>query len=168
MKVLTLLYLTYLLVKKELDLTTPSTLFQLSTFSLLLKANQLFLSECESLLNYVFQKDELSLFKDKYRVINKENVVSYMKVADEYRNFHVDVSEFGVTAYRVKIDAGITVIQDCVHVTSDLHVILSFESSPIPLPDYISTSAGCKLTSLDMPTNLSNTVEMRHTTTISK
>ena len=75
----------------------------------------------------VFQKDELSLFKDKYTVINKENAVSYMKVADEYRNFHVDVSEFGVTAYRVKIDSGIAVVQECVHVTNDLHVVLSFE-----------------------------------------
>ena len=74
----------------------------------------------------VFQKDELSLFKDKYTVINKGNVVSYMKVADECRNFHVDVSEFGVTAYRVKIDSGIAVVQECVHVTNDLHVILSF------------------------------------------
>ena len=62
-----------------------------------------------------------------------------MKVADEYRNFHVDVSEFGVTAYRVKVDSGIAVIQECVHVTNDLHIILSFESSPIPFPDYIST-----------------------------
>ena len=104
----------------------------------------------------VFQKDELSLFKDKYTVINKENVVSYMKVADEYRNFHVDISEFGVTAYRVKIDSGIAVVQECVHVTNDLHVVLSFESSPIPLPDYISTAAGCRLTSLDMLTNLPN------------
>ena len=104
----------------------------------------------------VFQKDELSLFKDKYTVINKEIVVSYMKVADEYRNFHVDVSEFGVNAYRVKIDSGIAVVQECVHVTNDLHVVLSFESSPIPLPDYISTAAGCKLTSLDMLTNLPN------------
>ena len=70
--------------------------------------------------------------------------------------FHVDVSEFGVTAYRVKIDSGIAVVQVCVHVTNDLHVVLSFESSPIPLPDYISTAAGCKLTSLDMLTNLPN------------
>ena len=79
-----------------------------------------------------------------------------MKVADEYRNFHVDVSEFGITAYRVKIDSGIAVVQECVHVTNDLHVILSFESSSIPLPDYISTAAGCKLNSLDMLTNLPN------------
>ena len=79
-----------------------------------------------------------------------------MKVADEYGNFHVNVSEFGVTAYRVKVDSGIAVIQECVHVTNDLHVILSFESSPIPLLDYISTAAGCKLTSLDMLTNLPN------------
>ena len=47
-------------------------------------------------------------------------------------------------------------VQECVHVTNDLHVVLSFESSPIPLPDYITTAAGCKLTSLDMLTNLPN------------
>ena len=104
----------------------------------------------------VFQKDELSLCKDKYTVINKENFVSYMKVSDEYRNFHVDISEFGVTVYRVKIDSGIAVVQECVHITNDLHVVLNFESSLIPLPDYISTAAGCKLTSLYMLTNLPN------------
>ena len=104
----------------------------------------------------IFQKDELSLFKDKYTLITKDNIVSYMKVADEYRNFHIDVSDIGVTAYRVKIDSGIAVVQECVHATNDSHVILSFESSPIPLPDYISTAAGCKLTSLDMITNLPN------------
>ena len=47
-----------------------------------------------------------------------------MEVADEYRNFHVDVSEFGVTAYRVKIDSGIAVVQECVHVTNDANVSL--------------------------------------------
>ena len=78
----------------------------------------------------IFQKDELSLF-------TKDDIVSYMKVADDYRNFHIDVSDIGVTAYRVKIYSRITVVQECV--TNDSHVILSFESSPIPLPDYIST-----------------------------
>ena len=91
-----------------------------------------------------------------------------MKVADEYRNFHVDVSQFGVAAYQVNVDSGIAVIQECAHATNDSQVVLSFESSPIPLPDYISKAAGCKLTSLDMLTKLPTTVEMRHTATISK
>ena len=79
--------LTFLLVKKELDLTISSTLFQKSQSVIPIRVR-------ESPKLRVLQKDELSLFKDKYTVIDKENVVAYMKVADEYRNFHVDVSEF--------------------------------------------------------------------------
>ena len=38
----------------------------------------------------------------------------------------------------------------------DLHVKLSYEGSPVPLPEYISSSKGSKITSLDMLTNLPN------------
>ena len=56
----------------------------------------------------VFQKDELSLFKDKYAVINKENVVSYMKVAGEYRNFHTVGILWGVSGNRKTIRDNVT------------------------------------------------------------
>ena len=107
---------TYLsLVKKELDLTIPSTVFQLYILRILPKIQSMIpIRVRKSPKLSVFQTDELSLIKDKYTVVNKENVVSYLKVADEYRNFHVDVSEFGVTAYRVKIDSRIAIVQECV------------------------------------------------------
>lgn len=56
----------------------------------------------------------------------------------------------------MEIDSGIAQVRECIHITSDLHVKLSYQSSPIPLPDYIAKSAASKITSLDMLTNLSN------------
>ena len=43
---------------------------------------------------------------------------------------------------------------ECINISSDLHVKLSFEG--FPLPDYISNSKGSKIRNLDMLTNLSN------------
>ena len=47
-------------------------------------------------------------------------------------------------------------MKECIHITSKLHVKLIFQSSSIPLPDYITKSANSKITSLDMLTNLPN------------
>ena len=45
---------------------------------------------------------------------------------------------------------------ECINISSDLHVKLSFERFPIPLPNYISNSKGPKISNLDMLTNLPN------------
>ena len=45
---------------------------------------------------------------------------------------------------------------ECINNSSDLHVKLSFEGFPLPLPDYISCSKGSKIRNLDMLTNLPN------------
>ena len=45
---------------------------------------------------------------------------------------------------------------ECINISSDLHVKLSFEGFPLPLPDYISNSKGSKIRNLDMLTNLPN------------
>ena len=45
-------------------------------------------------------------------------------------------------------------MQECINIDNVLRVKLSFEGLPIPLPEYIRNSANCKLTSLDLLTNL--------------
>ena len=64
------------------------------------------------------------------------------------------MTDFGLTAYRIQIDSGIAKVKECIYIDNELHVKLSFEGLPIPLPEYITNSARCKLTSLDMLTNL--------------
>ena len=45
---------------------------------------------------------------------------------------------------------------ECINISSDLHVKLSFKVFPIPLPDNISNSKGSKFRNLDMLTDLPN------------
>ena len=104
----------------------------------------------------VVQSDQLPLFRDQFRCADIEDVVKYINTAREYQNFTHCITESGVTTYRVEINSGIAQVKECIHITSDLHVKLSFQSSSIPLPDYIAKSANSKITSLDMLTNLPN------------
>ena len=104
----------------------------------------------------VVQSDQIPLFRDQFRCADIEDVVKYINTAREYQNFTHCITESGVTAYRVEINSGIAQVKECIHITSDLHVKLSFQSCPIPLPDYIAKSVNSKITSLDMLTNLPN------------
>ena len=52
------------------------------------------------------------------------------------------------------ISLEVATVKECVHVDSNLHVKLSYEGCPIPLPGYIDRAEGSKQTSLDMLTNL--------------
>ena len=59
-----------------------------------------------------------------------------------------------VVQHIVVISSVVATVKECVHVDSNLHVKLSYEGCPIPLPGYIDRAKGSKLTSLDMLTNL--------------
>ena len=104
----------------------------------------------------VIQSDQLPLFRDQFACSDIDDIVKYISTAREYQNFTHCITESGVTTYRVEIDSGIAQMRECIHITSDLHVKLSFQSSPIPLPDFIAKSVTSKITSLDMLTNLPN------------
>ena len=94
------------------------------------------------------------MFSDRFRVNSLDDIVSYIKSASEYKGFTLNVTSNAVTTYRVEIDSGIAAIKECIHVDSNLHVKLSYESVPIPLPTYLSKMSSGKLNSLDLLTNL--------------
>ena len=52
------------------------------------------------------------------------------------------------------ISSGIATVKECIHIDGNLNVKLSYEGSPLPLPNYIDQAEGSRLTSLDMLTNL--------------
>ena len=66
------------------------------------------------------------------------------------------MSESELTVYNIQILSGIAKVQECINIDILLRVKLSFEGLAIPLPEYIRNSANCKVTSLDMLTNLPN------------
>ena len=102
----------------------------------------------------IFQPDELESFKSSHEISTFEEVIRYIEHSAEYRDLHTDISDDSITAYRVVICSGIATIQECIHIDSNLHVKLSYEGCPIPLPRYIDRAKGSRLTSLDMLTNL--------------
>ena len=102
----------------------------------------------------IFQPDELESFKSSHEISTFEDVIRYIEHSAEYRDLHTDISDDSITAYRVVICSGIATIQECIHIDNNLHVKLSFEGCPIPLPGYIDRAKGSRLTSLDMLTNL--------------
>ena len=101
----------------------------------------------------IFQPDELPLFSDMFSVGSLNDVVTYLHTAEEYKGFTFVVTEVSITAYLLYINSGIATIKECIHIDSDLHVQLSYEGVPLPLPAYICKQSG-KLHSLDLLTNL--------------
>ena len=84
----------------------------------------------------IFRPDELPTYKAKYEIKSfSDVVVKFIKDSDEYIDFHFDVTDNNITAYRVVICSGI-------------------EGCHIPPPSYIHLAEGSRLTSLDMLTNL--------------
>ena len=75
----------------------------------------------------------------------KGTFVKCIKTVNEYRNFTHCISECSITTYRVEISSGIAQVKESIHITSDLHVKLSFESSPVPLPDLLRIQLIAKL-----------------------
>lgn len=85
-----------------------------------------------------------------------DDVETYLETAPKYENFKLFKSDSGVTAYKIHIHSGIAKVQECIHIENELRVKLSLEGLPIPLPEYIRIVTNCKLTSLDILTNLPN------------
>ena len=102
----------------------------------------------------IFQPDELESFKSSYEINNFEDVISYIERSEEYSDLQTDISNDSITSYRVAICLGNATVKECIHVDSNLHVKLSYEGCPIPLPGYIDRAKRSKLTSVDMLTNL--------------
>ena len=112
-------------------------------------------SECRKPATFrIYQPDELDSFNSKYKLSSLADVIKYIKNSQEYSDLQTIVSENSVTSYRVVIYSGIATIRECIHIDSNLHVKLSNEGCPIPLPGFIRSAEGCKLTSLDIITNL--------------
>ena len=78
------------------------------------------------------------------------------KISDRVSRLLSFFTETDLTIYRVEIQSGVATVMECINISSDLHVKLSFEGFPIPLPNYISNSKGSKISNLDMLTNLPN------------
>ena len=74
----------------------------------------------------VVMSGQLPLFRDQFRCADIEDVVKYINTAREYQNFTHCITESGVTTFRVEINSGIAQVKECIHITSDLHVKLSF------------------------------------------
>ena len=104
----------------------------------------------------IFQPDELVLYLEKYTIRDFEVVINYLRKSPEYRDFTMHIAQDSVTAYHLVIDAGITRVKECISIDTNFHIRLSYEGSPIPLPDYIDRTAGSKLTHLYPLDNLSN------------
>ena len=47
------------------------------------------------------------------------------------------LSETAISAYHVAIDPCIAMVKECIHMDSNLHVKLSYENVPPPLPTYL-------------------------------
>ena len=47
-------------------------------------------------------------------------------------------------------------VKECITIYTDYHLKLSYDGSPIPLPNYIQETTGHKLTHLDVLENLPN------------
>ena len=94
-------------------------------------------------------------FNSKYKLRSLADVIKYINNSQEYySDLQTVVSENSVTSYRVVICSGIATIRECIHIDSSFHIKLSYEGCPIPLSGYVRSAEGCKLTSLDMLTNL--------------
>ena len=112
-------------------------------------------SECRKPPTFrIYQPDELDSFNSKYKLSSLADVIKYIKNSQEYSDLQTVVSENSVTSYRVVILTGIATIRECIHIDSNFHVKPSYEGCHLPLPGFIRSAEGCKLSSLDMITNL--------------
>ena len=112
----------------------------------------------------IFQQDQLQDFKSKFACNNLTQVVHYIHSLDEYKSFLHTLTETNFTVYRIDIQSGIAQVKECIDISSALHVKLSYEGCPVPLPEYISSSKGSKITSLDILINLPNYIRKAVTT----
>ena len=104
----------------------------------------------------VFQLDELLPFVEKYSIKDFDDVTRFLKKSPEYKDFTFCSTEDSITAYHLVIDAGIARIKECISINKAFRVTLSFEGSPVPLPEYIDRATGSKLTHLYLLENLPN------------
>ena len=104
----------------------------------------------------VFQLDELVPYMEKYTIKDFDDVIRFLKKSPEYQDFTFRSTEDSITAYHLVIDAGIARIKECISIDKAFHVTLSFEGSPVPLPEYIDRATGSKLTHLYLLENLPN------------
>ena len=104
----------------------------------------------------IFQKDELPIFQSRSKYESLDDILRHIKSAIEYRDFFHSSTDADLTIDHVEIRSGVAIVMECINISSDLHVKLSFEGLPVPLPDYISNSKGSKIRNLDMLTNLPN------------
>ena len=104
----------------------------------------------------IFQEDELPIFLSRSKYESLDDILRHIRSAIEYRDFFHSFTETDLTIYQVEIQSGVATVMQCINISSDLHVKLSFEGFPIPLPIYISNSKGSKISNLDMLTNLPN------------
>ena len=104
----------------------------------------------------ICQQDEISIFEEKFRIRQFLDVVEFLKQAPEYVDFKLHIEENFVTAYNLAICSGVASVKECITIYIDFRVQLSYEGSPIPLPNYIQESTGHKLIHLDALENLPN------------
>ena len=64
-----------------------------------------------------------------------DDILRHIRLAIEYRDFFHSFTETDLTIYRVEIQLGVATVMECINISSDLHVKLSFEGFPIPLPN---------------------------------
>ena len=55
----------------------------------------------------IFRPDELPTYKAKYEIKSFSDVVKFIKDSEEYIDFHFDVTDNNITAYRVVICLGL-------------------------------------------------------------
>ena len=103
----------------------------------------------------ILQPYQLPYFSDMFSVESFDDVVAYLQTAEEYKGFTFVVTEVAITAFLLHMISGIATVKECIHIDSDLHVQLSYEGVPLPLPAFICKQSG-KLHSLDLLTNLPN------------
>ena len=106
----------------------------------------------------IFHPDEISIFEEKFRIKQFLDVVEFLKQATEYVDFKLHIEETFVTAYNLVICSGVASVKECITIYKDFHVQLSYEGSPIPLPNYIQKSTGHKLTHLLMCSKIYQTI----------
>ena len=77
----------------------------------------------------IFQKDELPIFQSLSKCESLHDILRHIRSAIEYRDFFHSSTETDLTIYRVEIQSGVSTVMECINISSDLHVKLSFEDS---------------------------------------
>ena len=79
----------------------------------------------------IFQKDELPIFQSRSKCESLDDISSHIKSATEYRDLFHSSTETDLTIYRIEIQSGVATVMECINISSDLHVKLSFEGFPV-------------------------------------